>query len=69
MSFHWTSTNQTVLTVAALIGCKPDSGMVNCFNKMQREGEFSNCQTIGDYLDAWLKYLSLGMQHSPEDKD
>ena len=57
---HWQGTELTISCCATLAGCTVNSGMVNCFNKMEQNREFVDCQTIGDYYKKWLQYLIDG---------
>jgi hypothetical protein len=57
---YWEDKDQILTACACLAGCKADSGMVNTFNKMEKEGEFEGCRTIGQHFRRWLAYLIAG---------
>ena len=73
MTTLYNTENQDVMAIAALLGCKPDSGLVNRMNRLR--SEHSAWGTIGDIYGAMLHdlqrehwaYLREDWQHSQDE--
>lgn len=54
----WEKTDLILSACATLIGCKPDVGMANTWNEIERADGFVGCCTIGEFLRVWLAFLA-----------
>lgn len=45
-----------VKSIACLLGCQVDSGLVNDMNRAREEGYFVSCTTVGQLYTNYLKF-------------